>query len=51
MPFRTATEIGLPNESELSEARQATMPFVMASGTWWSHVMIMHEAPGRDSKP
>jgi hypothetical protein len=35
-PFRTAAEIGLPTD------RDGLMPFVMASGTWWSHVMIVH---------
>ncbi len=37
-PFRTAAELGLPTE------REGTMPFVMSSGTWWSHVMIVHTA-------
>jgi hypothetical protein len=36
LPFRTATELGLPITPE------GTMPYVMASGTWWSHVMIVH---------
>lgn len=35
-PFRTATELGLPITPE------GSMPYVMASGTWWSHVMIVH---------
>lgn len=35
-PFRTATELGLPITPE------GVMPYVMASGTWWSHVMIVH---------
>jgi hypothetical protein len=35
-PFRTATELGLPITAE------GDMPYVMASGTWWSHVMIVH---------
>jgi hypothetical protein len=35
-PFRTAAELGLPTD------RDGTMPFVMDSGTWWSHVMIVH---------
>jgi hypothetical protein len=35
-PYRTAEELGLPTKQE------GTMPFVMASGTWWSHVMIVH---------
>jgi hypothetical protein len=33
-PFRTAEEVGITTEEEPG------MPFVMASGTWWSHVMI-----------
>ena len=37
-PFRTAAELGLPTVQE------GTMPFVMESGTWWSHVMIVHQA-------
>lgn len=36
-PFHTAREIGLP------ETREGVMPFVMSSGTWWSHVMIVHQ--------
>jgi hypothetical protein len=35
-PFRTAAELGLPITPE------DVMPYVMASGTWWSHVMIVH---------
>ncbi|MEP7324984.1 MAG: hypothetical protein ABI836_03460 [Gemmatimonadota bacterium] len=35
-PFLTAAEIGLPTEPE------GTMPYVMASGSWWAHVMIEH---------
>jgi len=43
-PFRTAAEIGLTEIREPSEAAlPGLMPFVMASGTWWSHVMIVHE--------
>lgn len=38
-PFRTAEQLGLPVE------REDVMPFVMSSGTWWSHVMIMHRPP------
>jgi hypothetical protein len=37
-PYRTAAELGLPIDPE------GTMPFVMASGTWWAHVMIVHKA-------
>jgi hypothetical protein len=36
-PYRTAAELGLPVVEE------GTMPFVMASGTWWAHVMIVHK--------
>jgi hypothetical protein len=35
-PFRTASELGLPI------APEGVMPYVMDSGTWWSHVMIVH---------
>jgi len=38
-PYKTAAEIGLPEEGQVS----STMPYVMASGTFWSHVMIEHE--------
>jgi hypothetical protein len=37
-PYKTAAEIGLPKEGEVPR----TMPYVMASGTIWSHVMIEH---------
>ena len=36
-PFRTAAELGLPTTPE------GVMPYVMSSGTWWSHVMIVHQ--------
>jgi len=43
-PFRTAREMGLPEVEEPSEpGLTGLMPYVMASGTWWSHVMIVHE--------
>jgi len=38
-PYKTAAEIGLPEEGEVPR----TIPYVMASGTFWSHVMIEHE--------
>jgi hypothetical protein len=38
-PYKTAAEIGLPEEGQVSR----TMPYVMSSGTFWSHVMIEHE--------
>jgi hypothetical protein len=44
LPFRTAEEMGLTEARELNQpALSGLMPFVMASGTWWSHVMIVHE--------
>ncbi len=35
-PYKTAAEIGLPEEGTVSR----TLPYVMASGSYWSHVMI-----------
>ena len=35
-PYRTAAEIGLPIDETPG------MPYVMASGSWWAHVMIEH---------
>ena len=35
-PFHTAAELGLPTTPD------GVMPYVMGSGTWWSHVMIVH---------
>ncbi len=43
-PYETAADIGLPTE------REGTTPYVMSSGTWWSHVMIEHTPP-RDRSP
>ncbi len=47
-PYKTAKEIGLPVEGEVPR----TFPYVMASGTYWSHVMIEHspteQAEARD---
>ncbi len=43
-PFKTAEEMGLPEEIEenMPGTMQGVMPWVMASGSWWSHVMITH---------
>ena len=41
-PFRTAREIGLPDEAEVPDSLQQSVPYVMASGSYWSHVMIRH---------
>ncbi|HEY7096135.1 MAG TPA: hypothetical protein VH437_05385 [Terriglobales bacterium] len=38
-PYKTAAEIGLAEEGQVPR----TMPYVMTSGTFWSHVMIEHE--------
>ena len=38
-PYKTAAEIGLPEEGQVVR----TLPYVMSSGTFWSHVMIEHE--------
>ena len=38
-PYKTAAEIGLPQEGTVAR----TLPYVMSSGTIWSHVMIEHD--------
>jgi hypothetical protein len=47
-PYKTAKEIGLPVAGEVPR----TVPYVMASGTYWCHVMIEHspaeQAEARD---
>ena len=43
-PYKTAAEIGLPEEGQVPR----TIPYVMTSGTFWSHVMIEHkDEPGQ----
>jgi hypothetical protein len=44
-PFRTAREVGFPDMSEVPESLRRTVPYVMGSGTYWSHVMIEHPSP------
>ncbi|MGH8371091.1 MAG: hypothetical protein ACRESC_08920 [Gammaproteobacteria bacterium] len=44
-PFRTAQEIGLPEESQLTDSQKINTPYVMLSGTYWAHVMILHPSP------
>jgi len=39
-PYKTAAEIGFPEEGEVDRI----VPYVMTSGTFWSHVMIEHPA-------
>jgi len=41
-PFRTARDIGFPEMKEVPEDLRQTVPYVMASGTYWAHVMIEH---------
>jgi len=41
-PFRTAAELGFPDEHEIPASQQREMPYVMSSGKYWSHVMIRH---------
>ena len=41
-PYRTAAEVGFPEEKDVPAAQQRTIPYVMGSGTYWSHVMIRH---------
>ena len=43
-PFRTAAELGVPDERDVSAAQQREMPYVMSSGKYWAHVMIRHPA-------
>ena len=43
-PFRTAAEIGLPDEAEVPTDQRSMTPYVMASGRYWAHVMIEHPA-------
>ena len=45
VPFATAEAMGLPDESTVSIAERARTPYVVASGTWWSHVLIQHATP------
>ena len=41
-PFRTAAEIGFPDEHDVPASQQQEVPYVMSSGKYWSHVMIRH---------
>jgi hypothetical protein len=41
-PYRTAAEMGLPDESQLTPAQQKQLPYVMSGGRYWAHVMIEH---------
>jgi hypothetical protein len=47
-PFRTAHEMGLMDESEIPASMRTTMPYVMSSGKYWSHVMIEHTQSAAD---
>jgi hypothetical protein len=41
-PFRTAAELGVADERDITESQQREIPYVMSSGKYWSHVMIRH---------
>lgn len=41
-PYRTATQIGLLDESQISQDQRRLRPYVMSSGRYWAHVMIEH---------
>jgi len=41
-PFKTAAEIGLPDEEDVPASEQRVTPYVMSSGKYWAHVMIRH---------
>lgn len=41
-PFKTSAEVGFPDMDSVPEGKRRTTPYVMGSGTYWSHVMIQH---------
>jgi len=47
-PYRTAAEVGFPDEADVPEAQQRGTPYVMSSGTYWSHVMFRHPVAHQD---
>jgi len=46
-PFRTAAELGLPDEDNVPASQQREVPYVMSSGNYWAHVMIRHPQRAR----
>jgi hypothetical protein len=50
-PYQTAEGLGLPDESVVPRSQTHGMPFVMGSGTYWAHVMIMHPPGQRVAVP
>ena len=50
VPFATAKEMGLPDESTVTDAQRTQTPYVMASGTWWAHVMLEHPMPAASKR-
>lgn len=50
-PFQTAEGLGLPDQSVVPKNQTHGMPFVMGSGTYWAHVMIMHPPGQRVAVP
>jgi hypothetical protein len=45
IPYATAEQLGAVDEDDLSEAEKKRMPYAMAVGTFWAHVMIEHTPP------
>jgi len=46
VPYKTTSELGVIDMSAIPQDQRTTipMPYTMASGTYWSHVMIVHPA-------
>jgi hypothetical protein len=44
IPFATAEQLGAVDMGELSREEQKKVPYAMAAGSWWAHVMIEHAA-------
>lgn len=44
LPFKTTAELGVIDQQAIPPDRRPTIPipYTMASGTYWSHVMIVH---------
>jgi hypothetical protein len=42
VPYASAEQLGAVDEHALTEAEQKRVPYAMAAGTWWAHIMIEH---------
>jgi hypothetical protein len=44
LPYKTTPELGVIDQQTIPQNQRTTipMPYTMASGTYWSHVMIVH---------